>query len=73
MKLDSSVGNLDDDFHLQLISLGVSVGDTGAMARDLFDQNGNADSTKLVPCDLGGTVRINVGKIDIGPYEIGFF
>jgi predicted outer membrane repeat protein len=66
---DNMAGNMDDDFHLQLVSPGMNAGDTIMMHHDFFDRNKNGDSTELFPFDLGQNPRIRGANIDIGPFE----
>jgi len=71
---DDALGTLDDDLRLRHTSPVIDVGDSGAVPPDVFDLDGDGDTTEPLPLDLSGRSRL-IGftvvtpSVDMGAYE----
>ncbi len=79
--LDDILGTEDDDLRLSAGSPSIDAGDNDAVPADIYDLDGDGDTTESLPYDLGGDVRfyddpltIDTGNgtpplVDMGAYE----
>ena len=59
----------DGNYHLSSRSPCIDSGDTVALPPDLFDLDGDGDTSEPIPFDLDRNARIVGGTVDMGAYE----
>lgn len=47
----------------------INAGDVTLLPTDIYDVNNNTDSSEVLPIDIAGNPRVQLGKVDIGAYE----
>jgi hypothetical protein len=57
-------------YRLSPASPAVDAGDISALPKDLYDLDGDGNTTELISRDLAGKPRIAIGSVDIGAYEV---
>ncbi len=73
---DDSLGTADDDLRLRSGSPAIDAGSNEALPEDVFDLDGDGDTTELLPVDVDYHVRTFDGGsgravVDMGAYEFG--
>jgi hypothetical protein len=58
------------DLRLRPISPAIDAGDVTFLPPDIFDLDGDGNVTERISQDLRGKVRVAIGEVDIGTYEV---
>ncbi len=69
---DGNWGTDDDDYgdlRLREGSPGIDYGLQSFLPADIWDLDGDGDTTERLPLDLNGEVRVQGAEVDLGPYE----
>ncbi len=57
------------DLRLRAGSPAIDAGNTAALPADMFDLDGDGDTSELLPLDLAGNPRVQGSSVDMGAYE----
>ena len=68
---DDIVGTPDDNLRLSSQSPCIDAGDGSELPADVFDLDGDGDTTEAIPHDQDGNPRLLGSDIDMGAYEYG--
>jgi hypothetical protein len=66
---DGVYGTADDNLRLSDGSPAVDAGENGELPQDLYDLDGDGDTSEPIPFDLDGTFRISGPSVDMGAFE----